>query len=99
MKRSTFSIVQNTNEIDCKTIENIRISKKDIEAALLAEFSLTPENYMLSYVDPDGDEVIAEIEEDFAIAEATAENGELKFVVGLEEHFNYQPKPAVSNVF
>ena len=54
---------------------------------------------MLSYVDPDGDEVIAEIEEDFAIAEATAENGELKFVVGLEEHFNYVPKNSASNVF
>lgn len=37
---------------------------------------------MLSYIDPDGDEIIAEVEEDFAIADLTT-SGEITFIVGV----------------
>ena len=67
--------------------------KKEIEQALQENWSLSPKEYNLTYIDMDNDEITAEVEEDFEVANVTMidENRDaLEYTLNLRG--NAQPK-------
>lgn len=64
------------------------ITKQYVNQSIQAEWNLVPSEYTLTYLDFDGDEITAEIEEDFEVARVTM-SGEkfdtLKFMLTLKD--------------
>ena len=84
MTTAIFEIERNQTQLKFFTLEDIPITKEGVEAAIFKITGLKAGQYDVSYIDTENDKIIAEVEDDYLIAEQTAADDEIVFQVEVK---------------